>query len=70
MSPTPIATSLVIEVGAMPLEKNKMLEVFLGLEPPRFFKAVGEDANEFLMTCMERLCTLWLIECRRVDFTT
>lgn len=62
MSPTPIATSLVIEVGAMPLEKNKMLNVLLRISSPRFSRVVSHDSYQFLTTCHDLVQTVGLLE--------
>lgn len=45
-----------------------MLEVLLILSPSRFFRAIREDAQEFLTTCKERLYTLDLVESKGVNF--
>ncbi|XP_015169165.1 uncharacterized protein [Solanum tuberosum] len=55
--------------GVMPLREKKMLGVFLRLSPPRFSRAVGDDAHEFLVACRGRLQTLGLVESRGADFT-
>jgi len=39
---------LVIVIGVMSLEEQKMLEVFLRLSPLRFSRVVNEDTHEFL----------------------
>ena len=39
------------------------------MNPPTFTGDLTEDANEFIVSCHERLHNLGLLECHEVDFT-
>lgn len=51
----------------MQLEDKKMLVVFLTWTPPRFSRVVDEDSHMFLITSIQRLSTLGLLESRWAD---
>lgn len=64
----PVAAQPVIATGAMLLEEQKMLRVFLRLSPMRFSGAIVDDTHKFLTTCRELLSTLDLVELSGANF--
>lgn len=65
-----IVAQLVVAQPSMSSEERKILDRFLRLALLRFFGALGENAQEFLIDCEVRFCGLGIVEACGVDCTT
>lgn len=66
----PDIASHLVNMFSMTIDEQKMFEKFRLMNPPTYTGDLTEDANEFIVSCHERLHNLGLVESHGVDYIT